>query len=53
VKDDTPGWLNGTAYAVVIGSWLALVLFFGWCYAAAAGRGSAADTSTPQEAPVG
>lgn len=43
IKDDVPGWLNGTAYALVIGSWLALVLFFGWCYAAAA-RGASAPS---------
>jgi hypothetical protein len=36
IKDDVPMWLNRTAYLVVIGSWLALVLFYGWCYAAAA-----------------
>ena len=35
IKDDVPGWLSTTAYLVVIGSWLALVLFFGWCYARA------------------
>ena len=53
VKEDTPAWLNGTAYAVVIGSWLALVLFFGWCYAAAAGRGSDAERPQRQGSPVG
>ena len=37
IKDDVPGWLNATAYSLVIGSWLALVLFFGWCYRYAAG----------------
>ncbi len=36
IKDDVPGWLNLTAYLLVVGSWIALLLFFGWCYAAAA-----------------
>ncbi len=40
IKDDVPGWLSGLAYAAVIGSWLVLVLFFGWCYAAAARGGT-------------
>ena len=31
----------------------ALVLFFGWCYAAAARRGSEAEQSQRSEAPVG
>ncbi|MET3961419.1 hypothetical protein ABIE44_001353 [Marmoricola sp. OAE513] len=35
IKDDVPGWLNALAYGLVIGSWLLLVLFFGWCYAGA------------------
>jgi len=48
IKDDVPGWLNSTAYAVVIASWLALVLFFGWCYAAASrGSTSKAEEKTP------
>ena len=51
VKEDTPGWLNGTAYAVVICSWLALVLFFGWCYAAAAARGSEAERRVTSRVP--
>jgi hypothetical protein len=53
VKEDTPTWLSTTAYAVVIASWLALVLFFGWCYAAAARRGSDAERREPAESPVG
>lgn len=32
IKDDVPGWLNATAYTLVIGSWLVLLLFYGWCY---------------------
>ena len=36
IKDDVPGWLDATAYALVIASWLGLVLFFGWCYRTAA-----------------
>lgn len=50
IKDDVPTWLNRTAYAVVIGSWLVLVLFYGWCYAAAA-RGNA-RTRAPEPEPV-
>ena len=53
VKEGTPGWLNATAYAAVIGSWLALVLFFGWCYASAAGRGSSAERPQRAGSPVG
>ena len=43
IKDDVPGWLNALAYSLVIGSWLALVLFFGWCYASASKPGTTAD----------
>jgi hypothetical protein len=52
VKEGTPTWLSATAYAVVIGSWLALVLFFGWCYAAAARRGSQAEERSREAAPT-
>ncbi len=38
-KDDVPGWLFTVGYALVISSWMALLLFFGWCYASAS-RGS-------------
>ena len=47
IKDDVPGWLNATAYTAVIATWLALVLFFGWCYGAAARRPDVA--SSPRE----
>jgi hypothetical protein len=47
IKDDVPGWLNASAYAVVIGSWIALVLFFGWCYGAAA-RGAGERLRAPE-----
>ncbi len=48
IRDDVPSWLSTTAYAVVIASWLALILFFGWCYGAAS-RGSTrrAEEKTP------
>jgi len=36
IKHDVPGWLSTTGYALVIGSWLAVLLFFGWCYQYAA-----------------
>jgi hypothetical protein len=36
VREDVPAWLRGAAYSVVIGSWIAMALFFGWCYASAA-----------------
>lgn len=48
IKDDVPGWLNTTAYLLVIGSWLALVLFFGWCYAQAA-RGASSGVAAERE----
>ena len=35
-KTEVPGWLWNAAYGVVIASWLALVAFYGWCYASAA-----------------
>ena len=36
VREDVPTWLHGLAYTLVIGSWIVMVLFFGWCYASAA-----------------
>ncbi|MFL6025271.1 MAG: hypothetical protein ACJ72O_18160, partial [Marmoricola sp.] len=48
IKDDVPSWLSTTAYAVVIGSWLVLVLFFGWCYAQAA-RGAGSGVARERE----
>ncbi len=48
IKDDVPGWLSTGAYAAVIASWLILVLFFGWCYAAASkGSSSKVEDRTP------
>jgi hypothetical protein len=32
IKDDVPAWLFVVGYGVVIASWLALLLFYGWCY---------------------
>jgi hypothetical protein len=52
IKDDVPGWLNTGAYLVVIGSWLALVLFFGWCYAQAARPAASAVRDRAQSALV-
>jgi len=49
IKDDVPGWLNTGAYLAVISSWLAIVLFFGWCYAAAA---KAAPTPAEKREPA-
>jgi hypothetical protein len=43
-KDDVPGWLFTLGYALVISSWLVLLLFFGWCYSSAA-RGSATKSA--------
>lgn len=36
-KPDVPVWLWTTMYGVVIASWLVLLAFYGWLYAAAAG----------------
>ncbi|HYG94718.1 MAG TPA: hypothetical protein VD859_14130 [Nocardioides sp.] len=36
-KDGVPSWLWTVAYALVVGMWLGLLAFYGWCYAAAAG----------------
>jgi hypothetical protein len=35
-KDGVPAWLWTVAYGLVIASWLGLLAFYGWCYAAAA-----------------
>jgi hypothetical protein len=35
-KDSVPGWLFALGYAAVISAWLGLLLFYGWCYNAAA-----------------
>ncbi|WP_183100085.1 ABC transporter permease [Nocardioides pelophilus] len=35
-KDGVPVWLWSVMYSAVILSWLALLAFFGWCYAGAA-----------------
>jgi hypothetical protein len=43
-RDDVPGWLSATGYGLVIASWLAMVLFFGWCYRYAAAPRQSADT---------
>ena len=48
-KEDTPTWLNATAYTLVIASWLALILFFGWCYAAASRPGLGTSRSKSRE----
>lgn len=52
IKDDVPGWLNATAYAVVIGSWLLIVLFYGWCYAAASKPEEGAEVAERPREPV-
>jgi hypothetical protein len=50
-KDDVPGWLYAVGYALVIVSWLVLLLFFGWCYSAAA-RGAAANRQERHSVPA-
>lgn len=50
-KDDVPSWLFNAGYALVISSWVALLLFFGWCYAAAA-RGNADRNARTEPVPV-
>jgi len=49
-RDDVPGWLSTTGYAVVIASWLAMALFFGWCYRYAARP--AQSVEAPAHAPA-
>ena len=40
-RDDVPRWWFDVGYGVVIAAWLALLLFYGWCYnRAAAGSGT-------------
>jgi hypothetical protein len=46
IRDDVPGWLSVTGYGLVIASWLAMVLFFGWCYRYAATPGQTVDASS-------
>ncbi len=41
-KPDVPVWLWTVMYAAVIASWLALLAFYGWLYASAAGAAGAA-----------
>lgn len=50
-RDDVPSWLSRTGYAVVIASWLALVLFFGWCYRYAARPAAPADARPAGDGP--
>lgn len=50
-KDDVPGWLFAVGYSLVIGSWVVLILFFGWCYAAAA-RGATATAKKKEREPI-
>lgn len=51
-KPDVPAWLWTTMYAVVIASWLALLAFYGWLFAAAAG-GSGRERVAGKGADVG
>ncbi|WP_183095231.1 ABC transporter permease [Nocardioides stalactiti] len=44
-KDGVPVWLWTVMYSAVIASWLALLGFFGWCYAGAA---RAAGSTAPR-----
>ncbi|MCX6399195.1 MAG: hypothetical protein NTX33_04585 [Propionibacteriales bacterium] len=48
-KPDVPVWLWTTMYGVVIASWLALLAFYGWLFASAAGASgvSAKKETTP------
>lgn len=39
-RDGVPIWLWTVAYSVVIAAWLALLAFYGWCFAAAARGGT-------------
>ena len=52
-KDDVPDWMYTVGYALVISSWIALILFFGWCYASAASGSQPVGRKTVEEpAPV-
>jgi hypothetical protein len=37
-KDNIPTWLFNTANGLVLGSWVLVLLLFGWCYNGAAGQ---------------
>ncbi|RJS47532.1 ABC transporter permease [Nocardioides cavernaquae] len=47
-RDDVPKWWFDVGYGVVIVAWLALLLFYGWCYNRAAG-GSGSDKQKRKE----
>lgn len=48
-REDVPAWAWTAGYLVVIATWLALILFYGWCYnrAAAPAAPRAARTKEP------
>lgn len=50
-KPDVPAWLWATMYGVVIGSWLVLLAFYGWLFAAAAGASGVAARNEAAPAP--
>ncbi|HWJ10749.1 MAG TPA: hypothetical protein VNS46_15330 [Nocardioides sp.] len=50
-KPDVPVWLWTTMYGVVIASWLVLLAFYGWLYAAAAGASGVPARSEAAPAP--
>lgn len=47
IKDDVPGWLWTAAYGLVNAAWLALIAFYGWCYAASAHGDNARRRRSP------
>jgi len=48
-REDVPGWLHGTAYTLVMGSWVLLVMFYGWCHASAARPGGTTAPTRERE----
>jgi hypothetical protein len=48
-KEDVPGWWWTTGYLVVIATWLALLLFYGWCYNRAAAPPAEAPARTKEK----
>jgi hypothetical protein len=52
-KTDVPTWLWSVAYAAVIASWLGLLGFYGWLYAAAATGTAPSRRKAAQTAPTG
>ena len=48
-REDVPTWWWTVGYLTVIATWLALLLFYGWCYNRAAQPGADAPARTKEK----